>query len=104
MPVAVRPASVSRRACALAAVTVAVEKRLCRKLQGLSEARKLVSANSQVRGCPAGKIHRKRYPVKVKPSGKTGQLSCLVSGLSKQEAVAVYTRGSKSLLPGQACL
>jgi len=23
---------------------------------------------------------------------------------SKQEAVAVYTRGSKSLLPGQACL
>ena len=43
------------------------------------EARKLVSPNSQVRGCPAGKIHRKRYPDRVKPSGKTGQLSCLVS-------------------------
>ncbi len=47
-------------------------------LKQVSEARKLVSANSQVRGCPAGKIHRKQYPVKVKPSGKTGQLSCLV--------------------------
>ncbi len=74
------------------------------KLKQVSEADKLVSANSQVRGCPAGKIHRKRYPVNVKPSGKTGQLSCLVSGflskaasLLKQEAVAVYTRGSKSL-------
>ena len=43
------------------------------------EARKLVSAHSQVRGCPAGKIHRKRYPEKVTPSGKTGHLTCLVS-------------------------
>jgi len=66
-------------------------KSLCCKLQAarlklkqVSEAEKLVSANSQVRGCPAGKIHRKQYPVKVKASGKTGQLSCLVSGsLSK---------------------
>ena len=54
------------------------------KLKQVSEARKLVSANSQVRGCPAGKIHEKQHPVKVKPSGKTGQLSCLVSSfLSK---------------------
>jgi len=36
-------------------------------LKQVSEARKLVSANSQVRGCPAGKIHKKQYPVKVKP-------------------------------------
>jgi len=48
-------------------------------LKQVSEARKLVSANSQVRGCPASKIHRKQIPMKVKPSGKTGQLSCLVS-------------------------
>ncbi len=67
MQVAVRPASVSRRACALTAVTVAVEKACAArlKLKQVSEARKLVSANSQVRGCPAGKIHRMRYPVKV---------------------------------------
>jgi hypothetical protein len=62
MQVAVRPASVSRRACALATVTVAA------RLKQVSETGKLVSANSQVRGCPAGKIHRKRYPVKVKHS------------------------------------
>ena len=55
-------------------------------LKQVSEARKLVSANSQVRGCPAGKIHRKQYPVKVKPSGKTGQLSCLVSGFLSKAA------------------
>ncbi len=52
MQVAKRPASVSRRACALAAVTVAVEKFVPqaarRKLKQVSEARKLVSANSQV--------------------------------------------------------
>ena len=54
------------------------------KLKQVNEAKKLVLANSLVRNCPAGKIHRKRFPVKVKPSGKTGQLSCLVSGfLSK---------------------
>ena len=51
------------------------------KLKQVSEARKLVSASSQLRGCPAGKIHRKQYPVKIKPSGKTGQLSCLLSSL-----------------------
>ena len=76
-------------------------------LKQVSEARKLVSANGQVRGCPAGKFHRKQYPVKVIPSGKIGQLSCLVSTFqqsSKQEAAAVYTRGSKGLLPGQASL
>ena len=62
-------------------------KSLCCKLQGVvSEARKLVSANSQVRGCPAGKIHRKQYPVKVKPSGKTCQLSCLKSTLLRGAA------------------
>jgi len=72
-----------------AALTVAVEKACAAscarlKLKQVSKARKLVSANSQVRGCPAGKIHKKRYLVKIKPSGKTGQLSCLVSGsLSK---------------------
>ena len=50
-------------------------------LKQVSEARKLVSANGQVRGCPAGKFHRKQYPVHVKVivSGKIGQLSCLVS-------------------------
>ena len=47
-------------------------------LKQVSEARKLVSANGQVRGCPAGKFHRKQYPVKGITSGKTGQLSCLV--------------------------
>ena len=36
-------------------------------------------ANGQVRGCPAGKFHRKQYPVKVITFGKIGQLSCLVS-------------------------
>ena len=52
MQMEVRSAIVSRRACALAAVTVAVENacaaaaRLC--LKQVSEARKLVSANSQV--------------------------------------------------------
>ena len=77
-------------------------------LKQVSEARKLVSANGQVRGCPAGKIHKKQYPVKVIISGRTGQLSCLVTCFcqqsSKQEAAAVCTRGSKGLLPGQACL
>ena len=48
-------------------------------LKQVSEARKLVLANGQVRGCPAGKFHRKQYPVKVIPSGKIDQLSCLVS-------------------------
>ena len=52
MQMAVRPATVSRQACALAAVTVAVEKFVPqaarRKLKQVSEARKLVSANSQV--------------------------------------------------------
>ena len=47
-------------------------------LKQVSEARKLVSVNGQVRGCPAGKFHRKQYPVKGISSGKTGQLSCLV--------------------------
>ena len=37
-----------------------------------------MSANGQVRGCPAGKFHRKQYPVKSITSGKTGQRSCLV--------------------------
>ena len=39
MQVAVRPASVSRGACALAAVTVAAEKGLCRYLQGSGKSR-----------------------------------------------------------------
>jgi len=56
------------------------------KLKQVSEARKLVSANSQVGGCPAGKIHRKQYPEKVKPSGKTGQLPCLVSSFLSKAA------------------
>ena len=77
-------------------------------LKQVSEARKLVSANGQVRGCPAGKFHRKQYPVKVIPSGKIGQLSLpsiyFSQQSSKQEAAAVYTRGSKGLLPGQASL
>ncbi len=47
-------------------------------LKQVSEAKKLVLASCQVRGCPAGKIHRKRYLVKVKLYGKTGKLSCLV--------------------------
>ena len=54
-------------------------------LKQVSEARKLVSANGQVRGCPAGKFHRKQYPVKVIPSGKIGQLSCLVSTFSAEQ-------------------
>ena len=33
-------------------------------LKQVSEARKLVSANGQVRGCPAGKFHRKQHPVR----------------------------------------
>ena len=48
-------------------------------LKQVSEARKLVSANVQVGGCPAGKFQRKQYPVMVITSGKIGQLSCLVS-------------------------
>ena len=72
MQVAVRPASTSRRACALAAVTVAAESACAASCKALS-------ANGQFRGCPAGKFHRKQYPVKVIPSGKIGQLSCLVS-------------------------
>ena len=55
-------------------------------LKQVSKAKKVVSANSQVRGCPASDIHRKRYPVKVKPSGKTGQLSCLVSTVLSKAA------------------
>ncbi|DBA78181.1 TPA: hypothetical protein ACH3X2_008144 [Trebouxia sp. C0005] len=55
-------------------------------LKQVSEARKLVSGTSQVRGYPAGRIHRKQYPVKVKPSGKTGQLSCLVSSFLSKAA------------------
>ena len=76
-------------------------------LKQVSEARKLVSANGQVRGCPAGKFHSKQYPV---TSGKIGQLSCLVPTFvsrvasRKQQAAAVCTRGSKGLLPGQDCL
>ena len=58
MQVAVRPASVSRGACALAAVTVVLVPLAARLwTKQVCEARKLVSANSQVRGCPAGKIH-----------------------------------------------
>ena len=102
-------ANISRRVCALAAVTVAAESACARLwLKQVSEAGKLVSANGQVRGCPAGKCRRRRYPVKVITSGKLGQLSCLVSNFSqqssKQEAAAVSTRGSKGLLPGQAGL
>ncbi len=38
----------------------------------------------------AGKIHRKQYLVKLKTSGKTGQLSCLLSTfLSMQKAMAI---------------
>jgi len=68
---------------------------------------------SQVRSCPAGTNRREQYPVKFRPSVKSGQLSCLASTYfsqqsSKQEEVAVYilrmTRGSKGLLPEQACL
>jgi len=60
-----------------------------------SEARKVVSANSQVRGCPAGKTHKKQYPEKVNPSGKTGQL-CLVSSFVSKAAsrkLWLFTRG-----------
>ena len=39
-------------------------------LKQVSEANKLVSANGQVRGCPAGKFYRKQYPVKVIAFGK----------------------------------
>ena len=50
--VAVKPASVSRRACALAAVTVAAETLVPLAanlwLKQVSEARELVSANGQV--------------------------------------------------------
>ena len=55
-------------------------------LKQVSEARKLVSANGQVRGCPAGKFHRKQYPVKGITSGKTGQLSCLVPTFASRAA------------------
>ena len=48
-------------------------------LKQVSEARKLGSADCEVRGCPAGKFHRKQSPVKVLPSGRIGQLSCPVS-------------------------
>ena len=62
---------------------------------------------------PAGKKHNKQYPVKVTPSDKTGQLSCLASTYfsqqsRKQEAMTVHVlgvvRGSNGLLPGHACL
>ena len=52
----------------------------------VSEAGKLMSTNSQLRGCPAGKIHREQCCVKVKPSGKTGQLFCLVSSFLSKTA------------------
>ena len=58
---------------AFAAVTIAVETLVPQAvrlwLKQVSEARKLVSASSQDKGCWAGKIHRKRYPLKVQPSG-----------------------------------
>ncbi len=55
-------------------------------LKQVDEARKVVSANSQVRGCPAGKIHREQQPEKVRPSGKTGQLCCVVSTFQSKAA------------------
>ena len=84
MQVAVRPASTSRRACALTAVTVAAESACAASCKALAKAgergkKSGVSQWLEVRGCPAGKFHRKQYPVKVIPSGKIGQLSCLVS-------------------------
>ena len=45
----------------------------------------LVSAKSQFEAAQQ-EIHRKRYPVKVKHSGKTGQLSCLVCKLISRAA------------------
>ena len=57
----------------------------------MNEAGKLVSANGQVRGCPAGKFPRKQYPVKVITSGKIGQLSCLVSTFLSRAAKRLFT-------------
>ena len=49
---------------ALAAVTAAVEIGCAARLwlKQVNEANKLVSANSRVRGCPAGKIRGEQYP------------------------------------------
>ena len=49
MQMAVRPANVSKRACAPAAVTIAIALACAARLwlQQVSEARKLASANSQ---------------------------------------------------------
>ena len=63
----------------------------------MSEAGKLVSAISQVRSCPAGKVYGKQYPVKVKPSGKTGQLSCLSTFLSKAGSSGYLHEGQERL-------
>ena len=80
MQVAVRPASTGRRACALAAVTVAAESACaasCKPLAKAGDSGKKAGVSLRS-GCPAGKFHRKQYPVKVITSGKTGQLFCLV--------------------------
>ena len=82
MQVAVRPASVSRGACALAAVTVAAVNACAASCKALNKARVRQESWCQaiVRFEAAQQARfRKRYPEKVKPSGKTGQLSCLVS-------------------------
>lgn len=65
-------------------------------LEQWREARKLGSANSKFRGCLAGKTHKKQYPVKVTPFGKTDQLSCLVSSFVSKAAsrkLWLFTRG-----------
>jgi len=72
----------------------------------------LVSANSQVRGCPAGKIRGEQYPEKVKFSGKTGQLFCLVSSFLSKATTRrqwLFTQGVakayclETLAPDRGC-
>ena len=90
------PASVESRVYALAAVTVTVENACAARfwLKQVSEARKVVSANSQVRGCSAASNTLRRSDLLAKPASCHAQYS----GVSaKQQAVAIYTGGSKGL-------
>ena len=77
MQMAVRPASVGRGACALAAVTIAAENACASSCSGSGQSRcvrqKLVSANSHVRGCPAGKIQRSCFSLSCPTLRTDGQ-------------------------------
>ena len=82
--------------------------RLGLSLKQVSEAGKVVSANSSVQGCAAGKMRRKQYHMKVRTSGKTCQLqlSCLVvesSFIAKQQARISKKQGLSTQGVAKAC-